>query len=125
MMRVASVSRSTTYVPVSTAMRSFAILAVRMAAAENEMGAPPSDKDRALIRAHASAADNVAAFFGEDIFIAVGSILLIRGFMAQSGVEVQPLQLSLWALPTALAALIIHGTRLLLLDRRLERDARA
>ncbi|HWA62395.1 MAG TPA: DUF969 domain-containing protein [Caulobacteraceae bacterium] len=95
------------------------------AAAENEMGAPPSDKDRALIRAHASAADNVAAFFGEDIFIAVGSILLIRGFMAQSGIEVQPLQLSLWAIPTALAALVIHGTRLLLLDRRLKREARA
>jgi uncharacterized membrane protein len=93
------------------------------AAAEKEMGQPPTPAERDLIRAHASAADNVSAFFGEDIFIAVGSILLIRAFMAQSGYDVQPLQLSLWAIPTAIAALVIHGARLLLLDRRLKRAA--
>jgi uncharacterized membrane protein len=93
------------------------------AAGQNEMGRAPTDAERDLIRAHASAADNVSAFFGEDIFIAVGSILLIRAFMSQSGYDVQPLQLSLWAIPTAIAALVIHGARLLLLDRRLKRGA--
>jgi uncharacterized membrane protein len=73
---------------------------------------------RARIRAFAASADNVGAFFGEDIFVAVSSILLIKGFLQQSGVIVQPLDLSLWAIPTALLAFAIHGTRLLLLDRR-------
>ncbi|HEX4160682.1 MAG TPA: DUF969 domain-containing protein [Rhizomicrobium sp.] len=73
---------------------------------------------RARIRAFAASADNVGAFFGEDIFVAVSSILLIKGFLQQSGVIVQPFDLSLWAIPTALLALVIHGTRLLLLDRR-------
>ncbi|HEX3665484.1 MAG TPA: DUF969 family protein [Rhizomicrobium sp.] len=80
---------------------------------------------RAKIRAFAASADNVGAFFGEDIFVAVGSILLIKGFLQQSGVIVQPLDLSLWAVPTALLAFAIHGTRLLLFDRRRKAEAPA
>lgn len=87
------------------------------AAAERD-GTAPDTAERARIRAFAASADNVGAFFGEDIFVAVSSILLIRGFLQQSGVTVQPLDLSLWAIPTALAAFAIHGMRLLLLDRR-------
>ncbi len=94
------------------------------AAAENAYG-PLPDKTRFFIRAHAAAADTISLFFGEDIFVAIGSILLIKGFLEQSGVIVQPLDLSLWAIPTALLALIIHGTRLLLLDRRLKREMAA
>jgi uncharacterized membrane protein len=82
-----------------------------------------TDGAREKIRANAAAVDNIAAFFGEDIFIAVGSILLIKGFMAASGYDVPPLKLSLWAIPTALVALVVHGARLMLLDRRLKRQA--
>ena len=35
----------------------------------------------------------------------------------------EPLQLSVWAIPTAIAAFIIHGARLWWLDRRLARKA--
>ncbi|MBR8212898.1 MULTISPECIES: DUF969 domain-containing protein [Burkholderia] len=76
---------------------------------------------RQQIRAHASGADNVAVFFGEDIFIAIQSILLIKGFLEQNGIAIEPLHLSVWAIPTAIAALLIHCTRLALLDRRLAR----
>ena len=71
------------------------------------------------VRAYAASADNVGAFFGEDIFIAMSSILLIRGVLQGLGVLVEPLRLSLWAIPTAVAALGVHGWRLLRLDRRL------
>jgi uncharacterized membrane protein len=87
------------------------------AAAERSLTATDA-ATRARIRAFAASADNVGAFFGEDIFVAVSSILLIKGFLQQSGIIVQPLDLSLWAIPTALLAFAIHGTRLLLLDRR-------
>ncbi|HEY5047122.1 MAG TPA: DUF969 domain-containing protein [Rhizomicrobium sp.] len=93
------------------------------AAAERSLG-QMDEKTRGHIRAHSAAADNIGLFFGEDIFIAIGSILLIRAFLANSGVAVQPLELSLWAIPTAIAAFLIHGARLLLLDRRLARGAR-
>jgi uncharacterized membrane protein len=89
-------------------------------AAEARFG-PLPDRIRFMIRAHCAAADNIALFFGEDIFIAIASILLIKGFLEQSGIIVQPLELSRWAIPTALAALAIHGVRLALLERRLRR----
>ena len=93
------------------------------AAAEVRMG-PISDRVRYLIRAYAASSDNVGAFFGEDIFIAVSSILLIKGFLQQSGFDIAPLRLSVWAIPTAVAAFTIHGLRLWRLDVRLKRLAR-
>jgi uncharacterized membrane protein len=90
-------------------------------AAENQYGdLPPATRNR--IRANAAAVDNIALFFGEDIFIAIGSILLIRGFLDQNGIHVEPTQLAIWAIPTAICAFIVHCTRLLLLDRRLRKE---
>ena len=90
------------------------------AAAESRHGALP-DPVRQFIRAHSAAADNIGLFFGEDIFIAIASILLIKGFLEQNGIFVEPLHLSVWAIPTALVALLIHASRLLMLDRRIDR----
>ncbi|MFD1949924.1 DUF969 domain-containing protein [Sphingomonas arantia] len=70
------------------------------------------------VKAMAAGTDNIGLFFGEDIFIAIGSILLIKGTMAQYGYDIAPIHLSLWAIPTAVAALLVHGARLLWLDRR-------
>ena len=92
------------------------------AAAEVRLG-PISNRVRYLIRAYAASADNVGAFFGEDIFIAVSSILLIKGFLQQSGFDISPLRLSVWAIPTAVMAFAIHGFRLWRLDARLQRLA--
>ncbi len=93
------------------------------AAAESRNGAL-AQAARERIRAHAAGVDNIGAFFGEDIFVAIGSILLIRGFLQQNGVLVEPLNLSLWAIPTALAAFAIHAARLFLLERTLTRAAK-
>ncbi|MBA3670838.1 MAG: DUF969 domain-containing protein [Gemmatimonadaceae bacterium] len=87
-------------------------------AAENRRG-PLSIETRRRIRAHSAATDNVAVFFGEDIFIAIGSILLIKGFLEQNGVQVEASRLALWAVPTAIAAWLIHVGRLMWLDRSL------
>jgi len=84
-----------------------------------------SDQTRQDTRAMASATDNIGLFFGEDIFIAIGSILLMVGFLATSGIAIEPLHLSMWAIPTALAAFVLHAGRLLLFDRKLRRSAGA
>jgi uncharacterized membrane protein len=73
------------------------------------------------VKAYSAATDNVGLFFGEDIFIAIGSILLMKGFLEQYGIILEPLQLSVWAIPTAILAFLIHGTRLMLLDRKLRK----
>ncbi|MDI1294564.1 MAG: DUF969 domain-containing protein [bacterium] len=88
------------------------------AAAERQAGGlDEAERDR--IKAWAAATDNIGLFFGEDIFLAIGSILLIKGLLEQYGILLEPLQLSVWAIPTAIAALLIHGFRLWRLDRRL------
>jgi len=80
---------------------------------------PLSDQRREKVKAMSAATDNVGLFFGEDIFLAIGSILLIVGFLDQSGITVEPLHLSMWAIPSAIAAFFVHGSRLLLFDRKL------
>ncbi|MDB5688220.1 MAG: rane protein [Sphingomonas bacterium] len=92
------------------------------AAAEQSHG-PLDDDSRDEVRAFAAATDNVGLFFGEDIFLAIASILLIKGFLEQNGILLAPLELSVWAIPTAILAFLIHAGRLLRLDRRLGRRA--
>lgn len=89
-----------------------------LAAAEKQHG-KLEEPTIETVKAMSAATDNVGLFFGEDIFIAVSSILLIQGALAGFGIQLTPFQLSAWAIPSAVCAFLIHGTRLLLLDRRL------
>lgn len=94
-----------------------------LAAAEKEHGA--LDEDTAeRVKAMSAATDNVGLFYGEDIFIAVSSILLIQGALKAFGIELTPFELSVWAIPSAICAFVIHSTRLLWLDRILSRHPR-
>ena len=73
------------------------------------------------VKAMSAATDNVGVFFGEDIFLAIASILLIQSSLASFGIHLTPFQLSVWAIPSAICAFMVHGSRLLLLDRQLAR----
>jgi len=75
--------------------------------------------DRAAIRAHAAAAENVGNFFSDDIVVAVAALLLIKGFFETAGVEVSLRDLKLWGLPTAAWVLGVGWWRYARLDRRL------
>jgi uncharacterized membrane protein len=91
-----------------------------LAAAEQQHGGiEPESAEQ--VKAFAAATDNVGNFFGEDIFIAIGSVVLIQSTLAGYGYRLAPLDVAIWAIPTALAAFLIHGFRLLRLDRRLKR----
>jgi len=96
-----------------------------MAEAAAERTAKLDAKTREIVRANSAAVDNIGVFFGEDVFIAIGSILLIKGFLEQNGIVVAPAQLAVWAIPTAVMAFAVHGARLFLLDRRLKRRSAA
>ena len=81
-----------------------------------------SDKVRHKLRAFSAATDNVGLFFGEDIFVAFGAIVLMTTFLREAGIEVEPIHVALWGIPTAVCAFLIHGWRLYRLDAALERD---
>jgi uncharacterized membrane protein len=87
-----------------------------------ELTEPMSEK----VRSYAASADTVGLFFGEDIFVAVGSILLITGFVdATYHLKLEAIDVALWAIPSAVCAFLIHGFRMLRLDRRLSAMAEA
>jgi uncharacterized membrane protein len=88
------------------------------AAVEASVG-PITPAQRQRVLAMAAGTDNVGLFFGEDVFLAFGGVLLIQGFLADNGFRFEPMQIALWALPTAIAAFVIHATRLWLFQRRL------
>ncbi len=76
------------------------------------------------VRAMAAATDNIGLFFGEDVFIALGAVLLIQGFFAQNAIDLDPKTIAIWAVPTAVAAFVIHAVRIALMQRRLVRKTR-
>lgn len=82
-----------------------------------------SDPMRYRIRAMAAATDNVGLFFGEDIFVAFGAILLMQTILHAEGIDVDPLHMALWGIPTAVTAFIIHAWRLHRLDDAIRRDS--
>jgi len=88
------------------------------ATATRKLGALDPD-ERERVRAIAAATDNVGAFFGEDVFLAFGAVLLIQNFFKGQGIELSPISIGLWALPTAVAAFVIHAVRILIFERRL------
>jgi uncharacterized membrane protein len=103
------------------------IAPMAVAAAERSNGGRPlPERTREKLLSHAAGSDNIGAFFGEDIFLAVGSILLITGLVNSTyHTHLEPLDLALWAIPTAGCAFLVHGFRLLRLDRRIAREVTA
>ncbi len=90
------------------------------AAAANRFGKLPEELSN-KIKAYSASADNVGVFFGEDIFIAFGAILLMKGFFEQYGIIMEPLTIAVWGIPTAISAFIIHSIRLYRLDGKIKR----
>ncbi|WP_225725095.1 MULTISPECIES: DUF969 domain-containing protein [unclassified Nocardia] len=91
-------------------------------AAERKYGSLP---ERAIerIKGFTASADTIGLFFGEDIFIAIGSVLLITGYINTAyHVQLDALEIARWAIPSAICAYVIHAGRLLWLDRWLTKN---
>jgi uncharacterized membrane protein len=94
------------------------------AAAEKRYGGL-GDLQRFRIRAMAAATDNIGLFFGEDVFVAFGTILFMQNTLRTLGIEAEPIQMALWGIPTAVCAFLIHAFRLHRLDSMLARESPA
>jgi uncharacterized membrane protein len=90
-------------------------------ATENRYGVVP-EKVIYKLRAMSAASDNVGLFFGEDIFVAFGAIVLMQTILRGEGIEVNPVHMALWGIPTAICAFIIHAFRLSRMDVQIERE---
>lgn len=90
-------------------------------ATEARYGTLP-ERIRHKLRAFSAATDNVGLFFGEDIFVAFGAIVLMTTFLHEAGIDVEPIHVALWGIPTAVSAFVIHAVRLRRLDKTLARE---
>ena len=95
------------------------LLAPMAEGAARAVHGPIGPKLRERLRAMAAATDNVGLFFGEDIFIAFGAVLLMQGLYAENGIVMEPLHIALWGIPTAILAFAIHAWRLHRFDKRM------
>jgi len=99
------------------------LLAPMAEAAAEKIDPALDDIQRDRVKALAAATDNVGLFFGEDVFLAFGAVLLIQGFLSQHGIELDPRSIAIWALPTAIAEFVIHALRIVWFQRSLRRNA--
>jgi uncharacterized membrane protein len=75
-----------------------------------------------ILESLGAATDNVGLFFGEDIFVAFGAIVLMQTILRAEGIEVDPLHMALCGIPTAVCAFIIHAWNLRRLDAQSRRE---
>jgi len=85
----------------------------------------PDDADRAVevdrIKAAASASENYANFFGQNLFFGSPGVALVVKNLADNGHVVSALLVAKLAIPVAIAALLLAGLQYALLDRWLRR----
>jgi uncharacterized membrane protein len=100
------------------------LLAPMAEAAAEKIDPALDEEQRDRVKALAAATDNVGLFFGEDVFLAFAGVLLIQGFLAQHGIELDPRSIAIFAVPTMIAAFVIHALRIAWVQRTLQRKAR-
>jgi uncharacterized membrane protein len=91
-------------------------------AATVNSASPLEAKNTSTIRAHAAASENIGNFFADDLLVAVGALLLIKGFFDIVGVEVSLRDIKLWSVPTAGWVLIVGWWRFRALDQNLAKQ---
>ena len=57
--------------------------------------------------------------------MAFGAIVLMTTFLHEAGIDVEPIHVAVWGIPTAICAFIVHAIRLHRFDRRLTRELTA
>ena len=99
------------------------ILAPMAEGAARTPTAAPTPAEVAAIRSHAAAAENLGNFFADDIIVAIGPVLLIKGVFDAAGVPVSVWAVALWGAPTAVFVLGAGWWRYRRLDTILARGS--
>lgn len=91
------------------------------AAAEKD-GVKVSEATIDKIRGLAASADNMGNFFGQLVFPATGGVIYIFNTMENANIKVDPIDIALWAIPTAIAAFFVAAIRYWLLDKEITKE---
>lgn len=96
------------------------ILPMAQGAAESKYG-EVSDEQLEQLKGYSASAENYGNFYGQNVFIASGGVLLVVGTLDELGIAVTPLAVSKAAIPVAIAAFLVATIQYYLLDKKLDR----
>ena len=91
-----------------------------MSEAAVAQGRPVSQRTLDKVRGIAASADNTGNFFGQNLFLAAGGLLLIKGVMEQLGYSVELTDMVLYGLPTAVCAYLVNFIRFIIFDKTIQ-----
>ncbi len=94
-------------------------------AAAHKNRSPLNDTEKYRVRALSAMSENFGNFFSQLVFIGAGGLLLIKGVFEDSGYDLRLSEMYKWALPTALASLIVFAIVAKIADFRLKKRANA
>lgn len=90
-------------------------------AAKNKYG-ELSEEETEDIKGLSASVENYANFYGQNVFIAAGGVLLIVGTLNELGVEVSEKDVSKAAIPIAIIGIILAFIQFRIFDRKLEKS---
>lgn len=79
------------------------------------------EEEEDIIKGYSAAAENIGNFFGQNVFVAAGGVLLIVRTLGELGIEVAPFSVSKASIPIAIIAFVYAVIQNYLLDKRLEK----
>ena len=82
------------------------------------------EKEEDVIKGYSAASENIGNFFGQNVFVASGGVLLVVGTLEELGITVTPLAVSKSAIPIAIIAGVYAIIQNYLLDKRLDKNLR-
>jgi uncharacterized membrane protein len=81
------------------------------------------DAETERVKAVAGASENYGNFFGQNLFFGAAGVVLVVTTLRDAGIAADPRRVSLWAIPIALASVLVGAGQYFLLDRWLRRRA--
>lgn len=93
-----------------------------MAEAAASKGRKIPQKTLDKIRGMAASSENFGNFFGQNIFIAAGGLLLIKGVFDSAGFEVSLTKMALYSIPSGVVILILAAIHYAMFDRKVEKE---
>lgn len=96
------------------------ILPMAQGAAESKYG-ELSDEQLEQLKGYSASAENYGNFYGQNVFIASGGVLLVVGTLDELGISTTPLAVSKAAIPVAIAAFLVAVVQYYLFDKKLGR----
>jgi uncharacterized membrane protein len=96
------------------------ILPMSKGAAENKYGAI-DEEDEETIKGLNAAVENYGNFFGQNVFVASGGVLLIVGVLSELNYTVEALDVAKASIPIAIVMIIVGTIQFLYYDRKFDK----